>query len=124
MSTPSWPSPDICDSQFLRTRAFLLSTLYATGHALTVVALGLGIASAGPAAPHAERSRRRLQRLRRHGPTVRRGAPRWGGEAREGRHSGQYGRVALSPDEPPRDRENRADQEVRRPHVAGQVDVH
>ena len=46
---------DISGSQFVRTRAFLLSTLYAMGHALTVVALGLGIAWAGWDVPDASR---------------------------------------------------------------------
>jgi high-affinity nickel-transport protein len=38
---------DITGSQFARLRGFALSTLYAFGHALMVVALGLGIAWAG-----------------------------------------------------------------------------
>ena len=38
---------DISGSQVFRLRAFVLSTLYALGHALTVVALGLGIGGRG-----------------------------------------------------------------------------
>ena len=46
---------DITGSQFLRLRAFLLSTIYALGHAAMVVALGLGIAWAGWEVPDAGR---------------------------------------------------------------------
>lgn len=46
---------DISGSQLFRLRAFVLSTLYALGHALTVVALGLGIAWAGWDVPDAGR---------------------------------------------------------------------
>ena len=46
---------DISGSQVFRLRAFVLSTLYALGHALTVVALGLGIAWAGWDVPDAGR---------------------------------------------------------------------
>jgi high-affinity nickel-transport protein len=46
---------DISGSQYLRLRAFLLSTVYALGHAVTVVALGLGIAWAGWDVPDASR---------------------------------------------------------------------
>jgi hypothetical protein len=46
---------DISGSQFGRLRAFVLSTLYALGHAAMVVVLGLGIASAGWEVPDAGR---------------------------------------------------------------------
>ncbi|HEY8061104.1 MAG TPA: hypothetical protein VID94_20230 [Acidimicrobiales bacterium] len=46
---------DISGSQLVRLRAFMLSTLYALGHALMVVALGLGIAWAGWDVPDAGR---------------------------------------------------------------------
>lgn len=46
---------DITGSQYLRLRAFLLSTVYALGHAVMVVALGLGIAWAGWEVPDAGR---------------------------------------------------------------------
>ena len=46
---------DISGSQLFRFRAFILSTLYALGHALMVVALGLGIAWAGWDVPDAGR---------------------------------------------------------------------
>lgn len=46
---------DITGSQVLRLRAFLLSTVYALGHAVMVVALGLGIAWAGWEVPDAGR---------------------------------------------------------------------
>ncbi len=46
---------DISGSQFGRLRAFALSTLYALGHALMVVVLGLGIAWAGWDVPDAGR---------------------------------------------------------------------
>lgn len=46
---------DISGSQLFRLRAFILSTLYALGHALMVVALGLGIAWAGWDVPDAGR---------------------------------------------------------------------
>jgi hypothetical protein len=46
---------DISGSQVFRLRAFLLSTLYALGHAVTVVALALGIAWAGWDVPDAGR---------------------------------------------------------------------
>ena len=46
---------DISGSQFVRLRAFLLSTLYALGHAMTVVVLGLGISWAGWDVPDAGR---------------------------------------------------------------------
>ena len=46
---------DISGSQFGRLRAFVLSTLYALGHAVMVVVLGLGIAWAGWDVPDAGR---------------------------------------------------------------------
>lgn len=46
---------DISGSQVFRLRAFVLSTFYALGHAVMVVALGLGIAWAGWDVPDAGR---------------------------------------------------------------------